>query len=65
MGSSLGMSTGSSGVYSALVDTDSAEATPGSLPAETRFVSADQVNTNVGDLVRASIKLMTDRKSVV
>ena len=63
MGSSLGMSTGSSGVYSALVDTDSAEATPGSLPAETRFVSADQVNTNVGDLVRASIKLMTTQVS--
>ena len=63
MGSSLGMSTGSSGVYSALVDTDSADATPGSLPAETRFVSADQVNTNVGDLVRASIKLMTTQVS--
>ncbi len=63
MSSSLGMSTGSSGVYSALVDTDSAEATPGSLPAQTRFVSADQVNTNVGDLVRASIKLMTTQVS--
>lgn len=59
MGYSLGMSTGSSGVYSAFVDTDPTADAPGSVPAETRFVSADQVHANIGDLVRASIKLMT------
>src|SRR6185369_286280 len=59
MSCSLGISTGSSGVYSALVDTDTSTNAPGAVPAETRFVSADQANSNVGDLVRASIKLMT------
>ncbi|MGC0365198.1 actin-like ATPase involved in cell morphogenesis [Rhodococcus sp. 27YEA15] len=59
MSSSLGISTGSSGVYSALVDNDSTANTPGSVSAQTRFVSADHANTSVGDLVRASIKLMT------
>ncbi|NMM87884.1 hypothetical protein B2J88_26595 [Rhodococcus sp. SRB_17] len=63
MSCSLGISTGSSGVYSAFVDTDSASAVPGRLTAEVRFVSADQVHTNVGDLVRASIKLMTTQVS--
>lgn len=59
MSSSLGVSTGSSGVYSALVDTDSAGNSAGGLSAETRFVSADQAHISVGDLVGASIKLMS------
>lgn len=59
MSSSLGISTGASGVHSALVDTDATASTPGTVSAETRFVSADHANSNIGDLVRASITLMT------
>ncbi|MDT2009637.1 Hsp70 family protein [Rhodococcus opacus] len=55
MGMSLGMSTGAAGVGSALVST----AANGAQNVEFRYLSADQAHTDLGDLVRSSISLMT------
>ncbi|MCQ4120245.1 Hsp70 family protein [Rhodococcus tibetensis] len=55
MNMSLGMSTGAAGVGSALVTTDS----NGSHSVEFRYLSADEAHTDLGDLVRSSISLMT------
>ena len=55
MGMSLGMSTGAAGVSSALVTT----ASNGAQNVEFRYLSADQAHTDLGDLVRSSISLMT------
>ena len=55
MGMSLGMSTGAAGVGSALVTT----ASNGTQNVEFRYLSADQAHTDLGDLVRSSISLMT------
>ncbi|MDV7355650.1 Hsp70 family protein [Rhodococcus oxybenzonivorans] len=55
MNMSLGMSTGAAGVGSALVTTDS----NGSQSVEFRYLSADEAHTDLGDLVRSSISLMT------
>ncbi|MEV0945879.1 Hsp70 family protein [Rhodococcus sp. NPDC049939] len=55
MGTSLGMSTGAAGVSSALV-----KISPnGAQHAQFRFLSADQSHSDLGDLVRSSISLMT------
>lgn len=55
MSISLGMATGSAGVGSALLTRH----TNGAQDIEYRYVSADQANTDIGDLVRSSISLMT------
>lgn len=55
MSISLGMATGSAGVGSALLTRH----TNGAQDIEYRYVSADQANTDIGDLVHSSISLMT------
>ncbi|NLU81782.1 Hsp70 family protein [Rhodococcus sp. HNM0569] len=55
MRSSLGMATGAAGVGSALVHTSEI----GTQTVEYRYVSADSANTDLGDLMRSSIRLMT------
>lgn len=52
---SLGMAAGSAGVGSALLTRHS----NGAQEVEYRYLSADQANTDTGDLVRSSIALMT------
>lgn len=57
MTASLGMSTGSAGIGSALVTTtEGREAQP---DIEYRFLSADQANTDLSDLLRSAIALMS------
>ncbi|QNG19573.1 Hsp70 family protein [Rhodococcus triatomae] len=59
MTASLGMSTGSAGIGSALVSTDVSDRARPNI--EYRFLSADQVNTDLGDLMRSAITLMTEQ----